>query len=270
MLKNTQNKVLAQAEDGQGGKGVGTPPAKVVESKAEPAIPPAKVDTKAEGEGNLFDELGYEKAPAPEGEKKPETKKLDVKPDAKVEKPVTGYAKEPDKIIEEVVPPVEVKPIDLGFELKIDEIIPKDEVNKLKELTKTHSLSKEAAQTLLDMKAADFKKAADDKIAQEKAFDNHIKKTRADWYNELKADPGFGGDKFDHNVMQAEKVLEEFMPGTKKQLTERGSVLPPYVMRDLAKLADHLYSTERLTQGEPTVPEQLTKEDDPLAFYNQV
>ena len=87
----------------------------------------------------------------------------------------------------------------------------------------------------------------------------------------MKNDPALGGEKFEHNVMQAEKVLEEFMRATKTMLTERGSMLPPYVMRDLARLAEHLYAAPVFNSGEPPAPPPEPKEEnnDPLAFYNQ-
>jgi hypothetical protein len=45
-------------------------------------------------------------------------------------------------------------------------------------------------------------------------------------------------------------------------------MLPPYVMRDLAKLAEHLYKTERLQQGDPPAPaKSKDDEDSPYAFY---
>ena len=58
------------------------------------------------------------------------------------------------------------------------------------------------------------------------------------------------------------------MPNTKKELTKSGAMLPPWVMRDLAKLAETLYASPKLVQGDPVVPrEEVDDEDAHLAFY---
>lgn len=255
MLKNMQNLKFNKVEEIPGA----IPPA------VEPAVTSPVVEAKPK-EVEL-DDLGYEKI----AEEKP-VEKAEAKPkEDKIENPASGYDKEP--VIpkdEPVVPPViEEKHDELGFELKVDPIIPKDEVMKLKDFAKKHSLSKEAAQEYLDIRKQEHESFEKQKVESQKSFEKEKLKIRSDWHNELKNDPTFGGEKFSYNILRSEKVLQDFMPGTKKMLTERGSMLPPYVMRDLAKLADHLYSTEKLTQGDPIVPtEQKQEVDDALAYYN--
>lgn len=245
-----------------------------VETKAVPpaaAVPPVTTEPvvaapKAE-ESNL-DELGYEKVASTEPEKKVETKPdLKLVPD-KIEVPSTGYGEKPPEVEVQATPPEEKKDVDLGFELKVDEIIPKDEVSKVKEFAKKHSLTKEQAQAYFDLRKTEVQESKTAFEAAQKAQKLEVQQTRANWHKELKDDPTFGGDKFDYNIQRAEKVLQEFMPGTKKMLTERGSMLPPYVMRDLVKLAEHLYSTQKLTQGDPSVaPKEKEEVDEALAFY---
>lgn len=251
---------LEKAEAEVGGSGI---PPVVPPPEAPPATPPVK---PSEPE---TDELGYAIVPPPKEEKPPE-KKLDKKPEPeKVEVPGTGYGSKAPVVEDPPEAPLEEKKDPLPeLDLKPDQIIPKDEVIKVKEFAKAHNLTKEQAQAYLDIRAGETKENARLQAQAVKTAERDRQQLRATWHKELKDDPTFGGDKFDHNVLRAEKVLQDFMPTTKKELTARGSMLPPYVMRDLAKLADHLYSTDKLAQGDPVEPPKEEKEeDDALAFY---
>ncbi len=266
MINFMQSKPMDKADDLKG-----TGSGKAPEPEAKPAAATPEADgKKVEAQGDNVDDFGYAKEPEATGDPTKETKldpKPPVKEDVKIDVKATGYGDEPPKIEEEVKPPVEIKDADLGFELKVDEVIPKEELTKVKDFAKKHSLTKEAAQAYLDLRANEVKESARVEAETVKNFEKQKLQQRSEWHKELKNDPHFGGEKFSHNVLQAEKVLQEFMPLTKKSLTERGSVLPPYVMRDLAKLGDHLYSTEKLTQGEAIVPPVEVEEDDGLGFY---
>lgn len=230
------------------------------------------------------DDLGYEVAPA-------KTENTDVKAAtdkanaeaaaraaagaandaaASAEKPIdpaTGYGDEPPKV-EEAAPPTE-PPVatDLGYELKA-EGLPKEEVDKVASIAKKHNLSQEIAQDLLNLRKSELQAAEEMAVRVKNEQEAERIKTRVKWHKELKEDPHFGGEKFGFNVMQAEKVVQEFMPNTKKVLTERKSMLPPYVMRDLAKLASTLYATEKLQGGEVVVPPKKDSVDEALEFYN--
>lgn len=261
-----------------GGSAGGTPPVpKPAEAAPKPQVaPPAP---PAQGEGS-FDEFGYAIPAETKGDAGKEGKtapKPEQKTDEKkVENPVTGYGEEPPKVEEPpVVPAAPAAPAapaetDLGFELNADGLSP-EEVKAHKEFIKKHGVTKEVAQAFMDQRKEEIKQAAKFEQDAEKEFQKRVQQTRADWHKELKADPTFGGDKFAFNVQRVERVLEEFMPNTKKQLTERKIMPAPYLMRDLASMADTLYETTRLVQGEPNVPseEATEKENDPLAFYNQ-
>ncbi len=252
---------LEKIEDGKGGGGAPEP-------KAPPAEKPAEGDPAAQGEGDKFDELGYEKVAPEEGNKEPEKVEPKAEPQ-KVETPATGYGEEPPKVEEPPAPaPAAKEEVKLDYEVKT-EGLSEDQVAKLKTYAKKHGLSKEAAQDLIDDRRAEVKTNAEAMVVAEKEYKAEVARKRAEWYNELKVDPNFGGEKFGHNVLQVEKVVQEFMPNTKKILTERKTMLPPYVMRDLVGLANRLYSTEKLVQGEAVIPnKEGDKEvDDSLAFY---
>ena len=224
------------------------------------------------------DELGYaivkEKSPDAAskdakdgGEKKVVAEGSGKKPEDEV-RAKTGYEEEPPKV-EEPPPAKEEPPVktDLGYELKV-EGLPAEEIKTITEFAKANELSQKAAQAFADFRKSQIKSAEEAKVANEKAQLAERDRIRSGWHKELKTDPQFGGEKFANNLLAAEKVVNEFMPHTKKMLTERGSMLPPYVMRDLVKLSEVLHPTQKLVQGDPPAPEE-TEEDDPLAFYNQ-
>ena len=251
------------------------------EPKTKVPPPPAADSAKSEETGDSTDEFGYAKSPegkvdgsakkdaATEG--KGAAKVPPVPQDEKIEKPATGYGIEPPK--EEVVSPVVVEPpkVELGYELEVKDGLDPKEVAKVKEFAKANTLTKEAAQALMNLKSEEFKAGVVTQNEAKTKYETWRKNEIAGWDKELRADPTFGGDRFVHNLMRAEKVLDQFLPTTKKALTERGSTLPPYVMRDLAKLADHLYSTENLTLGDPEKADtviEIKNSNEHLDFYN--
>lgn len=249
------------------------------ESKEPPTQPPA--DNKGSQEkgdsDDEFDEFGYKKVPEkkPEGDKKSEAKADDKSKqatDTKVENSSTGYGDEPPKDDAAAAPKDDKKDekqdVDLGFELKTGDLS-KEEVAKLKKFVKENNVSQDIAQKYADQRQQEFREAQAAQAKAEEEYKAAVVKQKRDWHNELKNDPEFGGEKFGFHVKQVDKVLENFMPNTKKVLTERGSMLPPYVMRDLAKMAERLYATENLQTGQEPKREEAQDDEsnDPLSFY---
>lgn len=247
-----------------------------IKEGSEGAAPPteSKNTPATEAKGDNLDEFGYEKAPAvndsgKEDKEPPKDGAKETKKESeKIEDPSTGYGVKPPKVDEETPPPKEEKKIELGYELEVKDI-PAEEVIKLKEFAKNNALTKEAAQALVNLRKSEIDEAnkADEQYVKDQA--KAVTELKASWDKELRTDPVFGGDKFDRNLMRVEKVLKEYLGETKKVLTERKSMLPPYVMRDLAKLADHLYSTEKFVQGDASKADDKAeeKEVDHLDFY---
>lgn len=258
-------RVLDEVKDGnQGGSGYAPEP----QGKQDPAAVAATSQTQ----GDQFDDFGYRIEPAKTpGAEKPEGDagtKVEPPKEEKIENPATGYGDEPP-VVPADPPPAEKKPEPVKDELELNvEGVPEAEAAKVREFAKKHGVTKEVAQAMIDERREAVKQVEAQRAEYEKAMQKRIAETRKQWHDELKNDSQFGGDKFNFHVKRAEKVLEEFMPSTKKVLTERKTMLPPYVMRDLAKLADHLYATEKLVQGEASKPDADEKEnDDPLNFY---
>lgn len=258
-------KIQDQASEADGG---GAP------KEVPPATPPAS-DPAVKAEGAVTDEFGYEKAPAQDDP----TKKADPKVEEKkagekieeVKDPATGYGVKPPetKVEEKKVDPPPAKDLkeELGYELDLKDL-EKAEADKLTEFVKTHKLSKEVAEAYVNNKKSEiaaFNQEVEDYRKNQEKVQNE---TRANWDKELREDKTFGGQNYERNIHRVEKLMAEFMPLTKKVLTERKGMLPPNVMRDLCKLADHLYNSDKIVQGDPKMPEKTQdKEMDPLDFY---
>lgn len=258
--------------DEGGVSGGGAPAAPKSEEKPNPA----PNDPKAEAQGDKkFDDNGYEITP-PEGDSpkkgaEPEKKADEPKTSEKVETPATGYGAEPPKVED---PPPEKK-VEAEVKPEPDELdpvvegLPKDEAEGMKEFAKKHNIPKDGLKAFAELRKEEIKAAEKWAADEAKRVENAKIQIRAEWHKELKEDPDFGGSKFDQSLLRAEKVLHDFLPSTKKMLTESKGILPPYVMRDLAKLHAHLYGGEKLVQGEPKSKEAPDdKKDDALDFYN--
>lgn len=261
-MLNFMPKLKLDKDKGEGGGG--SPPD---ESKEDPA-PPAG-DPPPKEEGDNLDEHGYEKVPKEEGDKEKagDPPKEDPAP-KEIKDPATGYGDEPPKPEDppKEDPPPKPDPDELD---PVVEGLPKEEADKIKDFVKKHGVTKDHAKAFADLRKVEIAEAEAHFKKQEKEFEQQKIRIRAEWHKELKEDPAFGGENFKKNVSDAEKVLAEHMPQTKKSLTERKAMLPPYLMRDLAKLAKHLYSTEKLIQGEPKTPKEDEKVvDEALDFYS--
>jgi hypothetical protein len=225
------------------------------ESYSDPASQAAAETPSEETE---TDELGYETS---EEEVKPpvqEQKKEEAKAPAEEKGDgSSGYGNEE-------VPPTQEKKAD---ETKTPEQISEEEKTK-KEIEET---LKDLGQGFDKNKIADFalkNKMTKEQVAayaelvktEEKelaaAREAAVKKQRAEWKQELQKDTTFGGDNFDANVARVEKFLEKNLPETKKMLTERRSMLPPYIMRDLLGLVKAMNPTNKFTGGEAPAPEE--------------
>jgi hypothetical protein len=260
----------------EGGSGAGAS----VESKKEPPAAPNPPATQEEGD--QFDDLGYEKEPAAKPDDKPKAddkKAPDQKPDAKKEEkpeeikdPATGYGDEPPKVDDPPpAPKVEGPAAEPDAWDKALEGLPKEDVARAKKffVDNKDKSPEEMAKAFAALRKNEIAEEQRQLKDHQKEVERQVQAQRAAWHKELKEDKTFGGENFKRNVHNAEKVLTEFMPDTKKRLTETKGMLPPYVMRDLAKLHDHLYNQESLVTGDPKTNEAAKDQasDDPLDFY---
>jgi hypothetical protein len=255
---------MNKAGEGDAGAPPQTPP-----SETPPATPPSDPPPKAEGDH--LDDLGYEKpkgeTPKP-GDKPPKTP---PKEPTKVENPVTGYGDEPPKVDDPpATPPVTPPAPPTDLEKKLEGLNPgflaiaKEQIDKL-------GLDGEKLDKFIEFKKQEQKEAIDWVQHQKDETARQEKIRNAGWHKELKEDPVFGGENFALNVSRGEKVLDEYLPELKKELTMAKQMLRPSIMRGLARLADQLYPDDNLVQGDPPPPEgdkgSKNEKVDPLAFY---
>lgn len=226
-------------------------------------------DTKIEAEGPAVDDLGYEvvpEKPAPKAEQKPtktDDKKATETDEQSFDKPVskdstTGYGDVDETKVQDVPAKEEEKPAPKKEEtgLKLDtKTLDESSAKQITEFAEKYKLSQEQAQALVDSKVAEMIQLTQQSEQQKAEIKKQVDQQKATWAKELKDDPAFGGVNFNKNINMVDKVLADFMPHTKKVLTERKSMLPPYVMRDLAVIAKELFKTPRLVRGELPVEE---------------
>lgn len=210
-----------------------------------------------------LDDLGYE-IPA---DAQVETPKADAPP-AKPEDDQTGYTKpieEPAK----VDPPVDPAKVDPPAELTEEEKNKKELSEAIKDLGTGYDKDK-IIKFAVDNKLnkaqleayVNYNKAED--AAAVKKMNDAKDAQRKQWKVELENDPEFGGEHFDKNVASVNKVLNS-MPNTKKVLTEKGSMLPPYIMRDLLGLSKTLNPTTPFVGGD--APELKVEDNFIDDFY---
>lgn len=268
-------------EGANGGNKPPPPPPPKSKAATEEKPPKDDKDSKGEGDSNT-DEFGYTNTDKEPKDSKKESKKDESKDDKKVEdatgyeadekppeeKDSTGYSEDDDA--EESSDDSKDTKEESKDELKLDLTGIADEDQKaIKEFVKTHKLSKEQAEALVNREKALYQLTEANAVKNKKEREKAALEQRASWKKELKEDPTFGGKNFAENVQKTNKVVEEFFPEMKKQLTKAGAMLPPYIMRDLVKLADHLYKTDHMIEGEPPSENDNKNEEseDPLDFY---
>ena len=210
------------------------------------------------------DEFGYEKEedkkPEDDSKKPEEDKKEDDKTEEEEEKSSTGYGEEESE--EDKKPNDEVEKEDDKTEDKTDE-------EKLKvELTETLKGLPEGYDKDKVLKFAQDNKFTNDQVkayvAMEKTASSEHEESqrsavitqRKEWTDELKNDVNFGGENFARNIKKVDAILNTHMVNFKKTLTNRGGIVPPYIMKDLLALDSVLNPTTALVDGEsPTPPD---------------
>ena len=169
------------------------------------------------------------------------------------EEGVTGY----EKPVEGSKPAEEAKPLELDLKG-----LEEEKVADIVEFAKTHNLTKEQAQALVDKRKGD----EDAKVAAAETYKTKEVEVFAKWEEELKADPDFGGENFANSVHSVNKLIREELPGLKNLLTTSGKRLPPSLMKDLNSVARKLYGETELVQGEKVNSGDTWK---PTDFYKQ-
>ena len=125
--------------------------------------------------------------------------------------------------------PEEYADFKLPETFKVDEPV----MGEFKTLAKELGLTQEAAQKLVDMQA---KLQSGNATAFTETLQAHVEKTATEWATAAKADPEFGGAKFDENVAIAKQALDTFgSPELKALLKESRIGNHPEVIRFMFK-----------------------------------
>jgi hypothetical protein len=278
MLSSMLKILMDKADDDKGG---GAPKADAPPPKPGEQPPPKKDDPPAPAAGDKqYDELGYEIIPKKaadqkEGEKTKEgdpKEKAASKEPEKVENPATGYGDKPPEVVEEPPPKKADEP---------PKPPPTDLEKKLEGLHSSFANQVKQQMTELDLKGEQLDKFIAFKKQEQKDLETFIQNQETEnkrqekirnqkWDKELRDDPAFGGDKFPTNLTRTEKILDQYGPEFKKELTDAKQMLRPSVMRMLARIADDVYPDRQMVHGDPPAPEQNDKDDkadNPLSFY---
>lgn len=178
------------------------------------------------------------------------------------DKPAAPPASEAKPAVE---PP---KPGEFKLEVDMKDLSEADQ-KSLASIMEKHKLPKDAQESLVNLKKAEIAQSNQQKAEQEKQYQAQILKTKTEWFNELKNDKDFGGANFDANVKLVNKFVTDFMPNTKKMLTEKGGMLPPSTMRDFHSVAKKLYETEGFVQGDSSGASE-TKQPGKWNFLNDL
>lgn len=191
--------------------------------------PETKVEVQPPQEG-IKDEKGkvgasgYEEPPAGSASGYEEPKKVETPAETKVETPAPA-----------------------ADDIKIDETgLSADQVKQVKDFAKSNKLTKEATDAFVKYTKDQSKLIADQKALQVQQIEQAKQQQRADWYNQLKTDKGFGGEVFDANLKRVDTILDKYFPNTKNLLTTRKSVLPPDIMKDLHSLHKVLLGSDTM------------------------
>jgi len=205
-------------------------------------------------EESKTDDLGYDKE-EPKVEESKEEPKKESKEEPEELETLPGYDKEEPKEEDPKEEELESedKPEDKPEEL---EALKKEDIDKL--LTELpEGVNKERISAL-----AENNKLSEEQISafveyskqEESDFNSErerlIKEQKSAWKNELETDSEFGGDNYDRNVHHAAQVLNNYMENTKKILTDKGGMLPPSIMKDLAKLYRVINPTTSFEAGD--------------------
>lgn len=217
-------------------------------ANSQPPPPPSAPPAKASVE---YDELGYAKPPVEAAPVQANTPPPPAAPNADVSSGYDAAPPPPDTAgyVEPTPPPATPPANQFKVEVDLKEF---NEVDKklFTESFEKYKLPKEAQQALVDIRKTYLAQQAAEQSNQQKQVEAQVSKLKSDWFNELKNDKDFGGTNFDVNVKMVNKFIQDFLPNTKKMLTEKGGMLPPNTMRDFHSVAKKLYETEGFVQGD--------------------
>jgi hypothetical protein len=192
------------------------------------------------------------------GEKLYGEEKQEVKEDSKEVKTETKEEAKPEAKAEDKAP--------TEFALKLPEgsLLSKEHLSKVEAFAKEHKLSKDVAQSLVEMKNAAVAEAT---AAQAESLKAQTETMKDVWYDETLADPEIGGDKARESVEFARRGLDAVAsPELKKLLVDTGMGNHKEVIRTFNNLYKKFLAEDKVVQGGASVPSKKSLEE---TFYGQ-
>lgn len=249
-----------------------------------PVPPPTPSPAPVEAPGSIeFDQFGYPKAkpqqpPAPNQTPKAAEPAAATPPapgeiNSGYNEPppppnAAGYV-DPATLVPPATPPAPAAdPAAFKVEVELKDFADADK-QLLTQHFEKYKLTKEAQQALVDIRKSELINQQQSQAQYQKQVEAETLRIKTEWFNELKNDKDFGGANFDANTKMVNKFINDFMPNTKKMLTEKGGMLPPNTMRDFHSVAKKLYETEGFVQGDGSGASE-TKPTDKWKFLGDM
>ena len=209
-----------------------------------------KVESKSEENVDVETKVtGYEEDSDKDETKVEENSSKDEEDD--VETKATGYeedsnedSKKDETKVEEEKKTETEEEFDKTLDSHLGELS-EDESSSIKKFAKEHKLTSDQVKAYAEMRQSEI-------VEFEKNKKEAESKYRKDSTNELKSDKDFGGENFNLNLKRVEVFLENHLPNTKKTLTDRAGMLPPYLMKDLLKIRNLMNSNNTFVGGDPS------------------
>lgn len=181
-------------------------------------------------------------------ESKPEVTKEETKPEV-----VEPVIPEETPVKEET--PVAAVVEDFKLEVSKESGLTEKDALEVTALAKEAGLSKEAAQKLLDSRAAQLKNVFE---TQKTEYATKI----SEWKKELENDPEIGGVNFKTSILQANIILDKFAsPKLRKDLDDTGLGNHPELVRFIARLGKE-FSNDTMVKGGKSLAAPARSDED--------
>ena len=103
------------------------------------------------------------------------------------------------------------------------------------------------------MKRTDIENQQKAAVEQRGDLQRQITEQRQVWFDEMRADKEFGGENFDNSMTKVNQVLKDYGQELTKQLDESKAMLPPYVVKMVARIGQTMYGNKPMIQGQPKI-----------------
>lgn len=137
-------------------------------------------------------------------------------------------------------PAPESAPAVVEYDIQAPEGVTAEQVEQFKAQAKELGLSQEQAVKVFNVE-----------VARNKAHAEVVTLAKAKWLTDAKADPEFGGDKFDASMGDAKKAIDQFTSEPLRQLLDKtGLINNPEILRMFVKVGKAISQDNRIVTGQ--------------------